>query len=179
MKKLLFAAALLLCGIAANAQEGNSNFQIKAGVGISTITGGDVNDVNAKFDWKIGATYDINVVGSFSIQPGLLFESKGYKVKGGDTEQMDYLELPIMATYRVNKFVLQTGPYLAYGIAGSKDIFDKDLGFRRFDFGWGAGVGYTFDKFTVGIDFSYGLNKLDKDLKAYNLTGGVTLSYAL
>ena len=88
-----------------------------------------------------------------------LLASKGFKYKDNgwkSTVRPIYLDIPLLATYKVNitddvKFVIDAGPYLAVGLGGKyKDddnddwkVFDKDgEDWKRFDLGiqWGIGV---------------------------------------
>src|SRR5574344_602293 len=176
MKKLFMFAALLLCAIAANAQD--SKWQLKAALGMATITGSDVDGAKSKLDWKLGVGYDIPVAEKISIQPALMFESKGYKVED-ETAQMDYLVVPILLNYHFTEALsAQVGPYLGYGVAGTKDIFG-DEGYNRFDMGGNIGIAYSFGSISVGAELNYGFLQLHKDLKANNLSYGVTLGYTL
>ena len=92
-------------------------------------------------------------------------------MKGDLTLNACYLELPVMAAYRISlpstNVVLNAGPYLAYGLNGKykfeageeemkTNIFGKDA-FKRFDCGLGVGVAFEFGKFIAGIDANFGL----------------------
>src|SRR5574344_371702 len=179
MKKLLVIAVLLLSGMTASAQ--TSGFSIKAGAGFANFAGSDVSGNKAKFNWKLGVGYEIPIADNFFVEPSLMFNSKGDKYSG-KVINLSYLELPIMLGYRVAagdnmNVVFNAGPYLAYGLGGTNDPFKGDNSMRKFDFGLGCGVKYEISQFVVGLDFSYGLNKLYKDSKSYNITYGLTLGY--
>lgn len=131
-----------------------------------------------------------------------MFVDKGYKVDGEDGETMNlgYIELPIMAAYRLSigsgmNLVFNAGPYFGYGVAGTKiatgissngDI-EKENPFKNelnaFEFGLGAGVKLEVEKFTVGIDYETGLTNINQSAKTgttptnHNYTFGVNFGY--
>jgi hypothetical protein len=89
------------------------------------------------------------------------------------------IQLPINLKYKMGvenlKFYVTAGPYLGYlvsgklkaeasGISGSIDLFESettgDSGFKRFDFGLGAGFGVEVSKFAVGVGYQYGIANL-------------------
>lgn len=88
-----------------------------------------------------------------------------------------------MAAYKFGltdnmNMIVNAGPYFAYGIAGTNDAFKSDGGnLEKFDCGLGAGVKVDFSNFLVGVDMEYALIKIIKDVKAYNITYGLTLGY--
>ncbi|WP_295729984.1 porin family protein [uncultured Muribaculum sp.] len=103
------------------------------------------------------------------------------------TMNAGYLEIPLYASYRLNfaeesQLQVNFGPYFAYGVNGklkyedNEDEYDMDLfgvadnddeegkaGFKRFDFGLGVGLGYTFQRIYLGMNYQFGLvNIADK-----------------
>ena len=98
---------------------------------------------------------------NWSLQSGLMISSKGYKydkdVLGADFKARPiYLDIPILAAYKFNisdntKFVINAGPYLAFGLGGkgkfdvdgAEDIkvFKGEEGMSRFDLGIQYGIG--------------------------------------
>lgn len=169
MKKLFAIAAMLLMVIGATAQE--NKLSIKAGVGLSTVTG-DIEDAKTKFAYKVGVGYEFGITESFAIEPALMFSAKG----AGELD-LYYLEVPIMAVGHFNKLTVNAGPYIGYGIAGTDSYFDLE-GAKRFEAGLGAGLKYNFDKFIVGVDCTYGLTSIVEDFSCKNLAFGLTLGYS-
>ena len=191
MKKIFTMVVLALTTLTMSAQD-DSKFTIKAGAGLSTLVGSDVNNVESVFSYKVGLSYDWNITEKFLITPGIEFATKGFKVDGivGDIS-MSYLQLPILAAYKFNitdniKIAVKAGPYLSYGIFGSDiewygggetNVFDSDGGYNRFDAGAIAGVSVEFSQYMVGVEYSRGLTKLDSDYKQYNQAFGVVFGY--
>ena len=135
---------------------------------------------------NLGLTVDLPVVKSFYWKTGLFFTQKGYDgYKQSSIYQMsiNYLELPILASYRYNfnektQLQINAGPYVAYWTAFEKDEdgrkfkrkdFDsgsysfkdfKDEYPKSFDVGVQISEYLRFKKhFLVGIGFEYGLLK--------------------
>ena len=101
----------------------------------------------------------------------------------------NYLQLPIHIAYKIDvapgtKLVLHAGPYIAYGIGGKRKIdsaftddlkpilgkqeintFDKDFGYKPFDYGVGLGVGAEFGVFLVDLGWDMGLSNIARELK--------------
>jgi len=189
MKKSILAIALALTTLTATAQE-DSKWTVKAGVGLSSMVGSDVDCKNV-FSYKVGVSYDLGISENFYVIPGVEFATKGWKQESIDGNiSMSYLQIPIFAAYKFNisdnmKLAIKAGPYLSYGLFGSDiewygggttNVFDDD-GCERFDAGVVAGVSLDIDQFTVGAEYSRGLTKLISDVKAYNQAFGLVFGY--
>ena len=179
MKKILAFTLFALMGVVASFSQ-DINFHAKAGVGFANLTG-DANG-DPLFSYKVGVGMNIGLGGHWELHPDLFFVRKGMSnsaevrsndigMKGDLTLNAYYLELPVMAAYRISlpstNVVLNAGPYLAYGLNGKykieageeemkTNIFGKDA-FKRFDCGLGVGVAFEFGKFIAGIDANFGL----------------------
>lgn len=187
MKKILIVAVLALSALSMSAQD--SKLMFKAGFGLSTLAGSDADGEKNAFAYKIGLTYDLSLSESFSILPGLELVNKGTKEDGVEgTINLLYAQVPVLAAYKINvgdeaKVVIKAGPYAAYGVVGSDieyDYGDKVNAFdvcERFSAGVLAGISYDFGQFSIGAEFSRGLTKAIKDVKAYNQAFGLTFGY--
>lgn len=150
---LLFAVVCMFCstvsfsqinvGIKAGANLCNMNFKMKYSNQEKPLT-------RIKMGAHLGLTADIPLVGnSLSIQPGLLYNNKGYSL---DYEEMmeeefealgmevnnfnghvrlnyNYFEIPVHIAYKKNNLRFFGGPYVAFGIGGSfvhDFIFEAD-----------------------------------------------------
>ena len=190
MKKTLLMVALAFTTLTMSAQE-DSKWTVKAGMGMSSIVGSDA-DTKSVLSYKAGISYDLGLSEKFSIIPGLEFVTKGFKSDAIDGNiSMSYLQVPIHAAYKFSisdnmKLSVKAGPYVAYGIFGSdiewygggkSNVFDSDGGYNRFDAGVNVGASVDFNTFTIGVEYSRGLTKLDSDYKQYNQAFGVVLGY--
>ena len=134
-------------------------WDVKFGMNFSNATKLDDSKAITGFTMGVGADYAFNE--NWAFQPGVMITSKGYKGKiGGEkaTTRPVYLDIPILAAYKFDiadntKFVINAGPYLAFGLGGKYKehwdngddwkVFDKKgSDWNRFDLGlqWGLGV---------------------------------------
>lgn len=147
-------------------------------------------NVGVAVEFPIVRSFYINS-GLFYTTKGIKFEDSGSDWSEKETWNAGYLELPLYASYRLNfaeasQLQINFGPYFAYGVNGkvkyevndegdvSKhdyDLFgvadensDEDKGgFKRFDCGLGVGLGYTWNRIYLGINYQFGLvNIADK-----------------
>jgi len=192
---LVFAlAAVMICTCSLNAQEKFATLGVKAGGNLSSL-GGDIQKTNYVFKYQVGITVDLALAENFYVVTGLDLQTKGTKSKpnGHPNEKYNpmYLQVPVHAAYKMNigqnsKFVIEAGPYVAYGISGKVkqdgggkvNIFGDDR-FKRFDFGLGAGVGVELGKIVVKGGYDFGLLNISdvKGVKVRNNNAYLTLGY--
>ena len=201
MKRFLTIAALAFAVLTASAQR-EPKLTIKAGVGLTSIVGADA-DTKLTIAAKAGVSYDVKLYTGLYVIPELDFILKGCDPNGSGSIllnndkilRMTYLQAPIMVAYKFGlkkggNIVVKAGPYFACGLFGTKgaisgwgfyevDVFDKTYGARRFDVGFSTGLAYERDHFTIGLEYSRGLRRLDPDFRLFNQTFGITLGYRL
>jgi len=123
MKKSILVVLCALISTVTFAQ-GEISWNVKAGMNISNFTSGD--DTKAKIGFRGGVGMEYGITDMWSIQPSLLFTTKGTKI---DAPLIDmtinamYLELPVNAAVRFNlgelsNIVVSAGPYIADGSGG-------------------------------------------------------------
>src|SRR3569833_2075269 len=163
MKKTLLLLALIVASMATFAQ--TTTFGVKAGLNSSKLTvsatGGSIS-TESLVGFHGGGVVDIGFE-TFSIQPGLLFSTKGGKStseEGTDKVTLNYLEVPVNFLYKVpagdGKVFFGAGPYLGYGLSGkskSSDGTSTDVTFgsttddvKNPDFGFNFLAGYQFSQ---------------------------------
>lgn len=186
MKKILMFALIAGMFLGVNAQE--VKFGVKGGMNLSAL-GGDMKKFldewmglsqKTRVGFHIGAFVDVEMTENFYIQPGLFYSSKGVKAEdSGDklTMNLNYLEIPILASYRIAvsdnmKWHINAGPYLAYGLGGKiKTSGDGDDDEDYYSYGdddegdWDEGSDKVFDKkggdlkrFDFGLSFGTGMS---------------------
>lgn len=209
MRKFLLMAALVAVVCGAQAQE--SSFGIRASMNLSSLKDKytrTVDEGESKSDYeqdfknlvgfKIGVIYDWGLSEAFYIQPGLYFTMRGGKwdekeedYKWEEKWKMNYLQIPILASYRIAlsdnvKWHFNAGPYVACGLGGKvkweesydgkkekgdykifgtadEDDEDEKGGLKRFDAGLSFGTGVSINKFYIGLSYDLGLaNIADK-----------------
>ena len=145
---------------------------------MSNMYGDDVSDTKMKVGFHVGVGADFGFTPNVYLQTGLLYSAKGAKfneVEGMNlTLDANYLELPVHIAYKLDvtpgtKIVFHAGPYAAYGIGGKMKVgslktntFDKDTGFKPFDFGAGLGVGAEFGMILVDLGWEMGLINISR-----------------
>jgi hypothetical protein len=166
-------------------------FGIKGGVNLTNMFVEDVSDENMKVGFNAGFFAKLPVTRGFSIQPELLYTSKGAKetynnIIQGEGEyrfNLNYIELPVLAVINVAKnFNIHAGPYVSYlAAANIKNLHDDHSqdeiaeldadNFNRFDYGLVGGLGIDISNFTIGARYNYGLREIGK---SGSLSGQVT-----
>ena len=118
MKKLFFAAAVLMCSLTAFAQskEGTFNILPKAGINISNLSNKD--NAKVKVGFTAGAEAEYQLTKQLSLSAGALFSMQGAKsttvfrevdnttkeireVDIKNTMEFDYINVPILANYYI------------------------------------------------------------------------------
>jgi hypothetical protein len=157
-------------------------FGIKGGVNLTNMFVDDVDDENMKVGFNAGFFAKLPITKGLSIQPELLYTSKGAKLtydniiqgEGEYRFNLNYIELPVLAVINVAKnFNLHVGPYVSYlAAANIKDLDDDGNNeeiaeldtenFNRFDYGLVGGLGIDISNFTIGARYNYGLREIGK-----------------
>ena len=201
MKKsaLLLILAVFATASLVSAQEQQSavessispKFGVKAGVNLANLYVDEVDDENMKLGLNLGLFAKIPLTRGLSIQPELLYSSKGAKLsydnillgEGEYRFNLNYVDLPVLAIINVAKNInIQAGGYVSYlASANIKDLESdgtinniKELkadDFNRFDYGLVGGVGIDVQLFTLGVRYNYGLKEVGE---AGSLSGRLT-----
>ena len=185
MKKLIFAAAMLLCTVAASAQ----SFGVTAGFTSSStdVKNFDPKSVNL---YHAGVVFEIPIAGGFAIQPGIIYQMKGATLDkdADDTNniklssletKVGYLEVPVqiqwgpdLALFRPYVFA---EPFIGYGINVSNKIdiagiADKekrqewaDNAMKRLEYGCGFGIGLDFWMLQLSVQYFMNMGGLADD----------------
>lgn len=172
MKKFLMTAVLGMFALAGFSQV---KWDAKFGMNFSNIT--KVDNTKALPGFQLGVGMDYGFSESWSLQSGLIISSKGYKYDAEDAHDYSfkarpiYLDIPILAAYKFNisdntKFVINAGPYLAFGLGG-KCKYDEGGDYKLFK--GEDGDDAEMKRFDLGIQYGIGLELSDRYL--INLTG--------
>ena len=190
--KIIIATAGLSFITVANifAQDDDKNTQIgvKGGLMITNFAqvGEEMTDNNLKLGGTAGIFAKVKVLGFFSIQPELLYISKGssttYQFGNGTITpgigsldfNLNYIELPLLAVFNLNKYVnIHLGPYAAFllnanvknksqnSAFNSYDELNAE-NFQRIDYGISGGLGLDIRPVIAGIRYDGSLRSLGK-----------------
>lgn len=213
MKKLFSLLCVAMFAVAASAQ---ITWNVKGGVGFATCYGDVEGGMENHFVGKIGVGIEKPLSSNWSLMPSLELAWKGaeysedlgevydgYSESTKETLDVFYIQVPIVAAYRINlndswNLTLKAGPYFAYAISGrfkgsssygggneggswDEDLFKSYEGEeagKRFDAGLDLGVDFEFHRFVFGAEYELGLLKFAPgggDVK--NAAAYVTLGY--
>jgi len=146
-------------------EKGNSSvsFGIRAGVNYSHIYAdylisnsytysnrsgdGNYGDV---FGLQAGFVVDFAAADWFHLQPGLMYIQKGMEDADGFSYTINYLELPLLLSFKISALRLNAGPYIGWNLKSALSSIED------FDFGLSTGVGFDIDMFYIGAFYDYG-----------------------
>ncbi|HPD53323.1 MAG TPA: porin family protein [Bacteroidia bacterium] len=154
---------------------------IKGGLNYSSLNFSFTAWDKPKTGYHLGAFVNLPLSDRFSIQPELLYSTKGTRVPYRITDWLDgqvaldlrYLDLPVMGQVKLGRFAhIEAGPYasllldanLKHGSTIPFLNFSYDLPndvFSRLDYGLAAGAGMDLGHFGVGVRYNYGLGKVE------------------
>ncbi|MDR1756926.1 MAG: PorT family protein [Culturomica sp.] len=131
MKKILLIAVMAAIACGTYAQK--VTWGVRGGLNLPKVafdTEGEAPDYKAKTGFHLGVVADLEITGSFYLQPGLYLTTKGAQLEESEGQasyeqkvNLSYLQVPVLASYRFDlgddlKLHLNAGPYLAYGVGG-------------------------------------------------------------
>lgn len=204
MRKFITLVCVVFCTMTAQAQ---ITWNVKGGIGAANCYG-DAEGLSNHLVGKIGVGIEKPFSKNWSVMPSLEIAWKGAEYSAeeedGYKETLDifYLQVPIVAAYRINlndswNITLKAGPYFAYGLSGRMkgsdrgESFDENIfkdrvygdGYvtkagKRFDAGLDFGVDFEYHRFVFGAEYELGLLKFapdDADVK--NAAAYFTVGY--
>ena len=169
MKRLTVLLLMVFCATGLSAQ----NLEVGGSIGFNSANvnfDGDL-EPDSRTGIRAGGFVAIGLSEAFSVQPELLYSSKGYEVSvlgTTATAKLNYLSLPILAKYKIiEKSGFQAyalaGPYVSFLISANdgdgNDISDNvtslDIGAQGgLGFGYKAGPGEVILNVRAGFGFS-------------------------
>lgn len=148
--------------------------------------------------FEAGLMYRLSITESLKLQPELMLIQKGgtqnYEQPAIDQKTeintfYNYIELPILLQYYLGLdgtgFFVEAGPFLGIAMTGREDIttelggetfeattdfdYSEEASQKRADYGFAFGVGYVFNKISIGVRYNLGVNNLlDEDANNNN-----------
>lgn len=160
MKKMIvLLAAMTLTATAASAQP--LRLGVKGGLtSLSTDINGRVGDNNNQFaeltsksvGWQLGFMGRVSIpLTNIYIQPELMFNHAGYTYRPEDERKSNIsynnIELPVLLGFKILFLNAHIGPVFTLGTFENHDIYK----IKRPDFGFQAGLGFTYHQLTFDI----------------------------
>ena len=179
-------------------------YGVKAGLNLANINeksslGSENDGKTSKIGFHFGGTAEFPASEAVSVQTGLLFSSKGYKVSyegASGSTNVNYLEIPINTIYKIeigsSKLCLSAGPYLGYAVSANAKYGDlegdlkigsgKEDDIKALDYGLNIGAGVELnDKITIGLQYGIGLANIspytEYGFSAKNNVFGISVGY--
>jgi hypothetical protein len=176
MKKSTLTVLLtVLVSLSMNAQ----HLGVKGGLNFSNLNLEDV-DGELRLGYHAGVFLNVPLGEAFSLQPEVLFSSKGsrttynletFSLEGESVLALNYIEVPILGVLNVGDVAqINFGPYLGFlstasleldGEIADNEFFESDEldqdNFRNLDYGVAAGIALNFGALQVGARYSLGL----------------------
>lgn len=208
MKKLFFAAAVLMCSLTAFAQskEGTFNILPKAGINISNLSNKD--NAKVKVGFTAGAEAEYQLTKQLSLSAGAMFSTQGAKsttvfrevdnttkeireVDIKNTMEFDYINVPILANYYIIEgLAVKLGIQPGFNIIAkrkrtdgiekeSKNLSDLGVDVKKVDISIPIGVSYEFNDFVVDARFNLGLTEVADLVKSKNRVFQITFGYQI
>lgn len=187
---VLASWVMLMAGTSAYAQQQETStetkftpkFGIKGGINFANLYVDNVQDEHLKLGVNAGFYAKLPVTKGISIQPELLWSSKGSKDtynnpvfgSGEYRFNLNYVESPLLMVFNLTpNFNLNGGAYVAYlasanvknmnsdgTISGVRELNAEN--FNRFDYGLVGGLGVDIENVTFGARYSYGMQTIGK-----------------
>jgi len=193
MKKLagfaIVAFAAVAFGFSASAKSiGTNRFGITGGFTSSSARISDVAslkmDASSVSQYHLGVTYQLQLLGNFSLQPSLIYQVKGASLDAltsGDQSlssldlKVGYLEVPVQIQWGPDLMLFRpyvfAEPFVGIGIntkndakllqqsvADSKSFGDSCL--KRLEYGISLGLGVELSRFQISAKYYWNLGKL-------------------
>lgn len=183
MKNLFLTAIVVLLSattLYAQSDDTTTQFGVKGGVNLATITGDDVGDLDSRTSFHLGLFMEIPLSERFSFQPEVLYSSQGFSISDQADYKLDYIQVPLMAKiYIVKGLYAEAGPQFGFKVkeevdyetdsGGGEIVFDPDDSvIKDFDTNLALGAGYKFDNgFSLSARYNLGLTSMVKDDAAF------------
>ncbi len=126
-------------------------FGVKTGMNISSINGNNVNNLDSRTGFVIGATAEIPLTEKFSLQPELLYSAQGAQLRDSFKYDLNYMALPVMAKYYIAEgFSVEAGPQFSFLIkdqivpVNQYGAETQNTDAANFDLAANLGFGYQF-----------------------------------
>lgn len=212
MRKFILLLMLSLMAVTASAQ---ITWNAKAGFGVAHCLG-NADNLSPHLVGKIGFGIEKPFTPNWSLMPSLEIAWKGAvehldlysddlggNCDGNSTLNLFYVQIPVLAAYRLNlndswNMTFKAGPYFGVAPIGKLDVrikptydapgsetYKKDWdyfsldGTRRFDVGLDLGIDFEYHRFVFGVEYEVGFISLqDSEMGTlYNAAAYATIGY--
>lgn len=177
----LLAALICCCSLGTSLMAQQTTFGVKAGVNIAHVVNPDVLSISddgtrvelqekakVKPRHQLGVWLNVPLSKRFSLQPELLWTEKVWHPTSVDAPGVtkdeivfDYLSLPLMFTYKINRWQIELGPEASFLAdcwykwdpslpSSSPDFIDK----KQIELALNIGVQYQINRWQLGLRYN-------------------------
>lgn len=176
MKKqliILTSGICLMFALTTNQSYAQIKLGVIGGVNFNNMSG-DKDTDGMLLGYHLGATVNLRITNSLSLEPQILYSTKGANYDKGDIK-LDYFEIPVWLRYQLEGGLnFNAGAYA--GFLSSAKIGDNTSknDFTNTDFGLGFGIGYqTAVGLGLALNYNLGISNIGEDYEIL----GQTYSY--
>jgi len=189
MKKLIIITGILvLLPLFANAQF--FSFGIKGGVNLASLNIDGSDENNLITGLNLGVLGRIMVTENIGFQPEIIYSAKGvhtvysrsflgFDIANGETKlRINYIDVPLyLVVFPIPNFDIHLGPYVSFLMNSNIDTQTEILDFinvdneddvdrsdfNELDAGVSAGMAFSFEFLTLGLNYSLGLREVARE----------------
>lgn len=185
MKKLFLACMTLVMSCAAYSQ---NYLTIKGGLDLSKPSSEWPFDYRLGAGFQLGTAYSIGLPKNFYVEPGINLSYHTWKwpdiyiAEGTSAYTLRFkswsANIPIVVGYSIpvgaQNLNIYTGPQLSInlgnklgvvnGPSGEAELDNHKQPINRFGLGWKGGISCTLDRYIIGVEGTWGITKLMKDV---------------
>ncbi len=170
MKKLFFAAVMLMVSVATFAQNEVGKFTLMPKVGVSLADLQKADNSDMRVGVVAGAELEYGVTDMFGLSVGALYSMQGAKGKEDGvtaTLKADYINVPILANvYVAPGLAVKLGIQPGFNVNSQVKVsegglsVETDVDAKTVDFSIPVGVSYQFNNVVVDARYNWGLTKI-------------------
>lgn len=180
MKKIILPIVLLASTVGvAQAQQPANSIGIKAGYGITSLTGNTSSGYTSKSHsaYQAGLMGDVYFGEAISFHPEALYTKQYFDATDlvNLSRDVDYINVPLLARYHADGLFFEAGPEVNFALSakneGGADIKSRDV--TPVAFNYVVGLGYQLPVgLSLGVRYDGGISHTYKDTAANNLGTG-------
>ena len=166
-KSFLLAITIIGFSILSNAQD--IKFGFKGGVNFSNINGDNLDNIDGRTGYHIGAVAQVGLTDMFALQPELVYSAQGI-----ENLDIHYINIPVLLKFKFAKlFSVEAGPQLGFIINDEYTLVEPE----SFDFSGAVGVGVEFGSFFGQLRYNIGFTDIVKNVDTKNSNFQVSVGY--
>lgn len=187
MKKIVISTIILVVTVTYTFAQNTSNFGVKAGYNLASVTDDSGNETDARSGFHVGLYSENFISENFSIQPEVMYSQQGFKIENNNstyTLERDYINIPVMFKgYLAKTFFIEAGPQVGFAVSKKETLdtvigdFENDSEPNSFDWGLNVGTGIKVNAATIGLRYHFGMGDLYEDTDFKNRVFQISVGF--